>query len=953
MRLNSQDKIVIRGAKVNNLKNINLEIPKNKLTVITGISGSGKTSLAFDTIYAEGQRRYLESLSNYARQILGILDKPEVEEISGLSPTIAINQRMVSRSSRSTVGTITEIYDYLRLLFSRIGCPYCPKCGRRLQRQSISQMTEKIVSTFSAGSEILVLAPIFYFSDKPKSKENFIAKIKAAGYIKVRYQHRVYSLKELRSLSFKKEKDKKISLEVVIDKIKIPPERRILIKALKTALDLGNGLVKIVSTKKKTKELIFSNHYFCPKCNFILSDLQPRFFSFNSPYGACPECQGLGEKLRVDPQLVIPNKNLTISQGAIRPWTRMGISKGLELLKKVAQKYNFSLNVPVKKLRKNALKIILYGTGKEKYLLNNSLVEYKGVIADLEERYQQANSDYLRKEIEKYMRVFVCPKCKGKRLKEEVLAVKIGGKNIAQISEMSISQARKFLEKLLTSLREKKQIKEYRISSGLIKKIINQLLFLEKVGLDYLSLSRSSLTLAGGEAQRIKLASQLSTSLSGIIYILDEPTIGLHSLNVENLLKTIKQLVKKENTAIVVEHDREIISSADKVIDLGPGAGKYGGKIVAQGTPQEIKKNKDSLTGAYLSGRLKIDCPSKVRKGNNKKIIIKKAAAFNLKNIDVEIPLGKFVCLTGVSGSGKSTLMIEILAKALAKKFYRAKETPGKHQAILGIENIDKVVIIDQSPIGRSPHSNPATYTGVFSYIREIFAQTTEAKIRGYTPGHFSFNVVGGRCETCKGEGMIKVEMSFLPPVYIKCEDCNGTRYRPEILEVHYKNKNIAQVLDMSIKEARNFFADNHFIKNKLDILCDVGLGYLKLGQPAPTLSGGEAQRIKLAAELSRKSTGKTLYLLDEPTIGLHFEDIKRLLKVLNKLVDAGNTVLVIEHDLDVIKCADWIIDLGPGGGENGGYLVAQGTPHQVAKNKKSYTGRYLKKVLSLERKKR
>jgi len=944
----NKNKISIYGAKVHNLKNINLEIPRNKLIVITGISGSGKSSLAFDTIYAEGQRRYMESLSSYARQFLGIMDKPDVDKIEGLSPTIAINQKVVTHNVRSTVGTITEIYDYLRLLFARVGHPHCPNCGREISQQTTDQIIEKIFKKFK-GEKVMILTPLV--RDKKGEYKNILREIKKVGYSFIRLDKEIYTIEE--GLEIFIDKNKKHTLEVVVssDEEIIQEKRDSLKNILKAALDLGNGLA-IVSDFKK--DILYSQYFSCPKCGVNLPKLEPRFFSFNSPYGACPRCEGLGVIMEIDPDLLIPNKKLTIAQGAIRPWMRIYSSFQNKILEKVAKENGFSLNIPVQEMAKKDLEIILYGTGDKKYEIEGKKVIFEGVVNQLKKKYKKAESDYIRKEIERYMRKITCPECQGKRLRPEVLLVTLGGKNIAQIGEMSVEKALQFFNELGSDNFKKKKLvrealnrKERIIARQLIQEIKNRLFSLINVGLNYLTLDRSSLTLAGGEAQRVKLATQINSALSGIIYILDEPTIGLHPRNIDHLISTLRNLKKIGNTIIVVEHDPKIIESADEIIDIGPGAGLRGGQIVVQGTLKQIIKNKNSLTGQYLSGEQKIEIPKRHHQGTRRYLVIEGASQFNLKNIDVKIPLGKFVCLTGVSGSGKSTLMIEILAKALAHKLHRAKELPGKHKRILGIQYIDKIINVDQTPIGRSPRSNPATYTGIFTYIRDLFAQLPESKIRGYTAGHFSFNVKDkGRCETCSGEGMIKIEMQFLPDVYVECEECGGKRYNQKTLEVHYKGKNIAEVLDMTVDEAREFFVDINPIRQKLDILREVGLGYIKLGQPATTLSGGEAQRVKLATELSRRATGKTLYILDEPTTGLHFDDIKKLLKVLNKLVEKGNSVLVIEHNLDVIKCADWIIDLGPEGGDKGGYVVAQGTPQQVAKIKRSYTGRYLKQVL-------
>lgn len=931
------EKISIRGARVNNLKDVDVDIPKNKLTVITGLSGSGKSSLAFDTIYAEGQRRYVESLSSYARRFLGSVDKPEIESLSGLSPTIAIDQKAISNNPRSTVGTITEIYDHLRLLFSKIGQPHCLGCGKKLTKQNLNQMINQTLA-FSKG-EVFILAPII--QQDSFDQNELIQKVKATGNIKVRLDQKIYTLKEFEQQEINA--SKKHDLEIVIDIVDIYEDKKQFIKSLEVALKLGEGQV-IVVDRKTSKEKKFFQKYICAECGYSLDDLLPRHFSFNSPLGACPDCQGLGDKSVVIPDLLVPNPKLSILEGAVRLLTRSSSKKIMGLLRQVAEKNDFSLGTPFNKLKKAAKNKIFYGTGDQKYLIDDEEVKFAGLVKYFEDKYISTTSEYMKKELEKYMRVSVCPTCQGKRLRPEILAVKVLDYNIWQMVSMSIAQAIKFVSNLPKN--HDLDETERQIGLAIAKEIKKKLEFLNKVGLGYLTLDRSANTLSGGEAQRIKLATQLGAVLSGVIYVLDEPTSGLHSRDVDRLIETMRDLINQGNTVIVVEHDAKIIKAADKIIDLGPGAGKYGGEIIAQGNYQEITQDEKSLTGKYLSEKLKVELKDKQRKKRKGKISIKGATEFNLKNVSVDLPLGKLVCLTGVSGSGKSTLMIKILARALAHKMYGAKDLPGAHKSISGTKNIDKVVTIDQSPIGRSPRSNPATYTGLFTYIRELFAELPESVNRCYTPGHFSFNVAGGRCEACKGEGMMKVEMQFLPSIYVKCEQCNGTRYDEEILEINYRNKNIAQILDMSVKEAREFFSDNELISAKLDILYEVGLGYLKLGQSATTLSGGEAQRIKLATELSRRSTGKTLYLLDEPTTGLHFADIEQLLKVLNKLVEAGNTVLIIEHNIDVIKNADWIIDMGPDGGVDGGKVIAVGGPQKIAKSAKSYTGKYLKEVL-------
>ncbi|MFH0873429.1 MAG: excinuclease ABC subunit UvrA [Candidatus Komeilibacteria bacterium] len=946
--------IVIKGARVHNLKNVSLEIPRDKFVVITGLSGSGKSSLAFDTIYAEGQRRYVESLSAYARQFLGLMDKPDVDQIEGLSPAISIDQKSSSRNPRSTVGTVTEIHDYLRLLFSRIGQPHCPQCGRPVKSQTPQQMQEQIIqwAKESTDSKILLLAPMV--RDQKGEHKRMLESVKSSGYARVRVNGEMMTVADALQLSL--DKQKKHNLDVVVDRLEIDntdDTAKRLAASLETALDLGNGSVVIIIPAKNDEEHTLSQSFACTFDGTSFPPIEPRNFSFNSPHGACPECTGLGSKLEVDADLVIPNKKLTIAEGAIRPWSRTAANQTwyFRILEAVAKRYRFSLNTPVKDLSKKQLDLILKGTGDEVYKMEmagerftgdfNST--YEGVINNLERRYRETDSDYIRGEIEHYMRVYECPVCQGKRLKPEALAVFVGEKNISEVSNMTIELARDFF----LALEKKLSARDLTIAKQILKELTARLKFLHNVGLDYLTLARGAVTLSGGEAQRIRLATQIGSSLVGVIYILDEPSIGLHQRDNGKLIEALKALRDLGNTVIVVEHDLDTILSADHVIDIGPGAGKHGGEIIAQGTPAQIEKVKASLTGQYLSGKLSIDEPKKYRKGNGKQITIYGASEFNLKNIDVTIPLGRFVCLTGVSGSGKSTLMVEILAKALGQHFYRSKDRPGAHKKIEGFEFLDKVIDIDQSPIGRTPRSNPATYTGVFTYIRDLFAALPEAKIRGYKAGRFSFNVRGGRCEACQGDGFTRIEMNFLPDVYVECEECHGQRYNEQALEIHYKGKSIADVLNMTVEEAMNFFSNIPNISTKLKTLHEVGLGYIHLGQSATTLSGGEAQRIKLATELSRRATGRTLYILDEPTTGLHFADVKRLLQVLQRLVDKGNSVLVIEHNLDVIKSADWVIDLGPDGGDKGGEIVAEGTPREVAKIKKSYTGQYLLKTLN------
>jgi len=965
----TENLIKIRGARVHNLKNINLDIPKNKLVVITGISGSGKSSLAFDTLYAEGQRRYVESLSAYARQFLGVMQKPDVDKIEGISPAISIDQRKAAHNPRSTVGTITEIYDYLRLLFARIGIPHCPKCGKEISRQTIDQITEQVVK-LPKKTEVTILGPVI--RGKKGEHQGVLEEIQRSGFVRVRINGIIHRVEE--ALELKLARYKKHNIEVVVDRLVLDKglDKSRLVDSLETGLKLGKGIV-IVGVKHSNiptfrhSDIIFSEHFACEKCGISLPELEPRLFSFNSPYGACPSCQGLGEKLEVDPKLVIPNQNLSIAEGAIFPWAHASHKVGRQgffwwQLEKLAEEENIDLYCPVKNLSKEKIDSILYGGDG-----------FDGVIPWLEKRYHQTESDATREEIEKYMIEKKCEVCQGKRLKPEVLAVTVAGRSIDEIVEMAISQVKYFFEGLL-EVRSMKyeetkkknlqhfrlQTSDFKIANPIIKEIIKRLQFLIDVGLDYLTLDRKADTLSAGEEQRIRLATQLGSQLTGVLYILDEPSVGLHPRDQGRLIETLKKLRDLGNSIVVVEHDPQTIKAADWVIDIGPGAGKHGGKVIFQGTPKELLKS-HTLTGDYLSGRKKVEITKcltpgvkqgqkylmgKRETGEGQSLIIKGAREHNLKNIDVKIPLGKFVCITGVSGSGKSTLMNDILARALMKKFYNSKEEPGKHQAILGTENLNKVVLVDQSPIGRTPRSNPATYTGIFSYIRDLFSQTKEAKIRGYRPGRFSFNVKGGRCEVCQGQGQIKIEMYFLPDIYVECQECKGKRFNKETLSIEYKGKNIAEVLEMTVEETFKFFKNIPGLYQKLKTLNDVGLNYIELGQPAPSLSGGEAQRVKLATELSKRATGNTLYILDEPTTGLHPDDIKKLLFVLKELVNRGNTILIIEHNLDIIKNSDWCIDLGPEGGDEGGYIVAEGRPSEIAKNKKSYTGKYLKNVL-------
>ncbi len=940
--------INIKGARVHNLKNISVEIPRDTLVVITGLSGSGKSSLAFDTIYAEGQRRYVESLSAYARQFLGLMDKPDVDQIDGLSPAISIDQKTASHNPRSTVGTVTEIYDYLRLLFARVGTPHCPQCGKEVRRQSVDQMVTTVVG-MPSGSKIMVVAPVI--RGKKGEHHTVVTEARKAGYMRARIDGLLYTMDEAEELSL--DKQKKHSIDIIVDRVTVDThiDKARLHESIETALELADGLV-IIHNSGLEVDTLLSEHFACHDCGINLEDIEPRNFSFNSPHGACPRCTGLGTKLEVDPDLVIPNKKLSVAEGAIRPWSRTSSNQTwqMRIVDAMAEANGFSTRSAVKDLTPEQLHKVLYGTGATTFDVNAGsgyngkvkefLTTYEGVIPNLERRYRETDSEYMRSEIERYMRVFKCPECNGKRLKPEALAVTVADKNISEVTIGTIEQAKTFFGGL--TLNKKQQT----IAKQILKEIIARLTFLENVGLSYLTLDRAASTLSGGEAQRIRLATQIGSSLVGVLYILDEPSIGLHQRDNAKLIETLKQLRDLQNTVIVVEHDEETILAADHVIDIGPGAGKHGGEVVAEGTPQEIKKNRQSITGKYLSGKESIPVPKKRRKGNGKKIQIVGASEYNLKNIGVDIPLGTLTCITGVSGSGKSTLMTEILARALNQYFFNAKDIPGKHKDITGLQHINKVIDIDQSPIGRTPRSNPSTYTGVFTLIRDLYTQVPEAKMRGYKAGRFSFNVKGGRCETCQGDGVLKIEMHFLPDVYVDCDECHGMRYNKQALEIHYKGKSIDDVLRMTVEEAREFFENIPNIRSKLKTLEDVGLGYVQLGQNATTLSGGEAQRVKLATELSRRATGKTLYILDEPTTGLHFADVKRLLAVLQQLVDKGNTVLIIEHNLDVIKSADWIVDLGPEGGNRGGELVATGTPEEVAQIKRSYTGQYLAKTL-------
>ena len=937
------DKIIIKGARENNLKNINIELPKNKLIVMTGVSGSGKSSLAFDTIYEEGRRRYIESLSSYARQFLGGSEKPNVDSIEGLSPSISIDQKTTHNNPRSTVGTVTEIYDYLRLLFARIGVPYCPIHKKPIKSQSVEEMTNQIMN-LEEGTKIRVLAPVVY-NEKGTFKDLF-TKLLKEGYARVKADNNEYSLEEEIVL----EKNKKHVIEVIIDRLIMKDGiRSRLYESIETASKLADG--KVIIDVIGSDQIIMSEKYACPDCDFSIPELEPRLFSFNAPYGACHDCNGLGVKFRLDVDLVIPDKDLSINQGGIKVISLKDDEGNIitTQINTLAKFYDIDLDLPIKKLDKDKLDIILYGSKdliEFKYVSKNGNIRktneyFEGVINNLERRYMETSSAWIREWIENYMTEDVCPTCHGARLSKEVLSVLINKKNIFEVTNLSIKDLYEFLNKLKLSKEEEE------ISYLILKEIKERLQFLINVGLEYLTLSRSAGTLSGGEAQRIRLATQIGSHLSGVLYVLDEPSIGLHQRDNDRLINSLKEMRDLDNTLIVVEHDADTMLAADYLVDIGPGAGEHGGEVVAAGTPKEVMNNVNSLTGKYLSGKLKIEVPEKRRKGNKTYIEIKGAKENNLKNMNVKIPLGTFTCVTGVSGSGKSTLVNEILYKATRNYLYKVKEKPGLYKEIKGLENINKVVNISQEPIGRTPRSNPATYVGVFDDIRDVFSETKEAKIRGYDKGRFSFNVKGGRCEACWGDGVKKIEMHFLPDVYVPCEVCHGTRYNSETLEVKFKGKSIYDVLEMRVEEALEFFSNFPKIKNKLEMMMDVGLSYIKLGQSSTTLSGGEAARIKLAKELQKKPTGKSLYILDEPTTGLHTDDIKKLLVILNRIVDNGDTVVVIEHNLDVIKIADYIIDLGPEGGDNGGTIIALGTPEEVAKNKDSYTGIYLKKYLN------
>ncbi|MBI2303871.1 MAG: excinuclease ABC subunit UvrA [Chloroflexi bacterium] len=955
-----QDAIVVRGAREHNLKNIDVTIPRDRLVVITGLSGSGKSSLAFDTIYAEGQRRYVESLSAYARQFLGRMEKPDVDQIDGLSPAISIDQRGAGHNPRSTVGTITEIYDYLRLLFARVGHPHCPRCGREIARQTVQQIVDSILE-LPPESRIMILAPLI--RDRKGEHQGVLEDIRKAGYVRVRVDGRIYDVSE----ELKLDKNRRHSIEVIVDRLAISTlageeadsQRRQVTDSVETALKLGLGVVQ--ASVVDGEELLFSEHFACDRCGISVGEIAPRTFSFNTPHGACPTCTGLGTQLEIDPNLAIPNKELTLAEGAVRPWVRDATSSPwyFSLLSSVAKTHGFSVDTPVRNLTPDQLKVILYGTKGDVVTMRGDTrhghyswdTTFEGVIPNLMRRYRETSSDYVRMEIERYMVSNPCPACHGKRLKPESLAVTVADKNIIDVTALSVAEALEWV-KMLSGEGDGQQPspltqRESIIARQIIKELASRLGFLVDIGLDYLTLDRGAATLAGGEAQRIRLATQIGSGLMGVLYICDEPSVGLHAADNFRLIQTLKKLRDLGNTILVVEHDEAMMLAADHIIDMGPGAGEQGGRIVATGTMDDIMACPDSLTGHYLAGRKVIPMPQHRRPPMGKELTVVGARQNNLKNITVSIPLGIFVCITGVSGSGKSTLIDEILYKKLAQMLYQARDRPGDCDDILGAENIDKVVNIDQSPIGRTPRSNPATYTGTFTPIRELFSALPEARVRGYLPGRFSFNVKGGRCEACHGEGYVHIEMHFLPDVTVPCEVCKGKRYNREALEIRFKDKNIADVLDMTVADALDFFEHFPAIRQKLQTLYDVGLGYIRLGQPATTLSGGEAQRVKLSTELSRRATGRTLYILDEPTTGLAFEDVAALLRVLQRLVDAGNTVVLIEHHLDLIKAADYIIDLGPGAGDKGGYVIATGTPEELAQVEHSLTGQWLRRVLA------
>jgi excinuclease ABC subunit A len=975
----AENQIIVKGARQHNLKNVDLAIPRDELVVITGLSGSGKSSLAFDTIYAEGQRRYVESLSAYARQFLGQMDKPDVDYIAGLSPAISIDQKGASHNPRSTVGTVTEIYDYLRLLYARVGRPHCPNCGQPIQQQTVEQIVDAVLA-LPERTRLMILAPLV--RHRKGEHLSVFEDVRKAGFIRVRVDGEVHDV----STDFKLDKYKNHTIEVVVDRLAVPEQGESaadradvgrIADSVETALRLGGGVV--VVAPQGAEELLFSEHFACGQCGISLPEIAPRNFSFNSPHGACPVCTGLGSRLEVDPALVVPEPERSIAAGAIVPWFRGTNGEGyyLALLEGLAHEYGFSVKTPWEKLKPEHRELVLYGSEDRRVKFKPPTrhghryhreyrAKYEGVVPNLERRYKETESDWVRNEIERFMTTQPCPECGGARLKPESLAVTVAGRPIVEVTAMSIAVAARFFALLAEGIELPEALgampphrwpaerivrlteREFTIARQILKEIQARLGFLLDVGLDYLTLDRTAGTLSGGEAQRIRLATQIGSGLMGVLYILDEPSIGLHQRDNDRLIRTLKRLRDLGNTVIVVEHDEDTIREADHLIDIGPGAGEHGGEVVATGTVADVIAAERSVTGKYLSGALTVPVPERRRPGNGKGLRVRGARANNLKNLDVRFPLGKFVCVTGVSGSGKSTLVNEVLYKALAQQLYGARDRPGAYDRIEGIEFLDKVIDIDQSPIGRTPRSNPATYTGAFTPIRELFAAVPEARVRGYLPGRFSFNVKGGRCEACRGEGIIQIEMQFLPDVYVPCEVCKGRRYNREALEIHYKGKTISDVLNMTVEEAVEFFEPIPAVRNKLHTLNDVGLGYIRLGQPATTLSGGEAQRVKLSSELSRRATGRTLYILDEPTTGLHFADVRRLLEVLTRLVDAGNSVVVIEHNLDVIKTADWLIDLGPEGGEAGGKLLAEGTPEQVAATDGSYTGQFLRRVLGL-----